>query len=296
MVATHDKNDIVLGVFIDLKKAFDTVNHDILREKLEFYGVRGIALDWVVSYLSGRRQYVTFNDHNSFSGVISCGVPQGSILGPLLLLLYINDLCNVSSVVESLLYADDTSLYITGSNIEEMINCMNEELVKIVEWLNINKLTLNVQKTEYIIFAPGRKKIGTSANISINGNIINRVSEIKFLGVIIDHKLLWQNHTHHVKMKVSKNIGILCKGKKIFKKSTLVTMYNSFINPYIAYCLEIWGLCAKKYSEPIIRLQKLCCRIITGVPKRTPSAPLFKMLNIVALDEIYKHSVMICMY
>ena len=211
-------------------------------------------------------------------------------------LLYINDLCNVSSVVESLLYADDTSLYITGSNIEEMINCMNEELVKIVEWLNINKLTLNVQKTEYIIFAPGRKKIGTSANISINGNIINRVSEIKFLGVIIDHKLLWQNHTHHVKMKVSKNIGILCKGKKIFKKSTLVTMYNSFINPYIAYCLEIWGLCAKKYSEPIIRLQKLCCRIITGVPKRTPSAPLFKMLNIVALDEMYKHSVMIIMY
>ena len=130
IVSAYDKKNIVLGVFIDLKKAFDTVNHEILKAKLEFYGIRGNALKWLVSYLDDRHQYVCYDGLNSSMGKISCGVPQGSILGPLLFLVYVNDLCNVSSVVETLLYADDTSLYISGSNISEMIQIMNVELEK----------------------------------------------------------------------------------------------------------------------------------------------------------------------
>ena len=296
IVTAHDKKDIVLGVFIDLKKAFDTVNHDILIKKLEFYGVRGITLKWIVSYLSERSQYVSFDGCNSAIGGISCGVPQGSILGPLLFLVYVNDLCNVSSIVECLLYADDTSLYVTGSNINEMIQCMNNELERIVQWLNVNKLTLNVQKTEFIVFAPGRKDVETSENVIVNGNMIERVNEIKFLGIFIDHKLQWQKYTQYVKLKVAKNVGILCKGKKIFKRTTLLTIYNSFIQPYISYCLELWGLCAKKYTDSIYKLQKLCCRIIAGVPKRTPSAPLFKSLGILTLSDMYNQSVLMFMF
>ena len=138
IVSSHEKHDIVLGVFIDLQKAFDTVNHDILIKKLEIYGVRGIALNWFASYLSQRQQYVSFNDCNSNVGNISCGVPQGSILGPLLFLVYVNDMFRVSSILETVLFADDTSLFMSGSNINEMIECMNAELQHLVTWLVYN--------------------------------------------------------------------------------------------------------------------------------------------------------------
>ena len=126
--------------------------------------------------------------------------------------------------------------------------------------------------------------------------MIERVNEIKFLGVFIDHKLQWQKYTQYVKLKVAKNVGILCKGKKIFKRTTLLTIYNSFIQPYISYCLELWGLCAKKYTDSIYKLQKLCCRIIAGVPNRTPSAPLFKSLGILTLSDMYNQSVLMFMF
>ena len=141
-----NNGDFTIGVFLDFSKAFDCLNHAILFKKLEFYGIRGTALSWFKSYLTDRKQFVVFNETNSDNLDISCGVPQGSILGPLLFLIYVNDIVNVSDLLLLLLYADDTNAFLSGKNIDAMIDTMNQELSKLVIWLQVNKLKLNVKK------------------------------------------------------------------------------------------------------------------------------------------------------
>ena len=147
IITATNEGDFVLGIFLDLTNAFDTVNHNILLKKLYQYGVRGIALNWFESYLYNRQQYVAYNNCVSNKLNISCGVPQGSILGPILFLLYVNDMVNASSVLFSILFADDTNLFLQGKNIDELFNVANTEIIKVLDWLLANKLHINVSKT-----------------------------------------------------------------------------------------------------------------------------------------------------
>ena len=169
---------VTIGVFIDLKKAFDTINHKILLNKLEMYGIRGMALEWLQNYLSERLQYVNYQGVNSEKSKMLCGVPQGSILGPTLFLLYINYICNVSRVLSLTLFADDTTVLVSGNDVEKLKNVLCVELDKLNVWFRANKLSLNVTKTNFMIFA---NKSIVNFDIKIDGMLIERVYLTKVL-------------------------------------------------------------------------------------------------------------------
>ena len=173
-----------IGVFMDLKKAFDTLNHTILLRKLEIYGIRGVVQNWLADYLTNRTQYVNINGICSDKRLTTCGVPQGSVLGPTLFLLNINDICNVSKIFNIILFADDTNLFHTGLDIKTMCQTISYELSEINKWFQANKLSLNVLKTNYIIFGK-RRKLNENYNICIDDISLDRTFVTKFLGVYL---------------------------------------------------------------------------------------------------------------
>ena len=237
LVSALEKGEIGIGIFIDFRKAFDTVDHAILLEKLNYYGIRGSALDWLQSYLCNRQQFVEFEGYSSNMQYLQCGVPQGSNLGPLLFLLYINDLAYVSPNLFAILFADDSNFFCTGKDIDDLVDAVNHELKAIVSWLNANKMSLNVDKTHFMIFKSHSKKVTREKNIIVNGCKISEVTSTKFLGVMIDSNLTWKPHIDYISKKIAKNVGIIIKARKIFDKDTLLTLYYSFIFPYLNYCI-----------------------------------------------------------
>ena len=289
-----DEGKTTVGVFIDLKKAFDTVDHNILVKKLEHYGIRGLANNWVCSYLENRRQYVCINDSNSECLDVKCGVPQGSILGPALFILYVNDMCNVSKSLKYILFADDTNLFYAGKDLDEVCKIISRELNILHIWFQVNKLSLNVAKTNFMIF--GNKRFEENYMISINGMNINRVYVTKFLGVHIDSKLNWNEHISVIKTKVAKNIAIMNRVKHCLISSALYSLYCTLILPYLNYCCEIWGNTYKSRIHPLYIKQKRAIRIYGNSDYRALTSPIFYQFKTLCLPDMVTFNSMVFMY
>ena len=288
-----DKGMFSCGVFIDLQKAFDTVDHAILLQKLFHYGVRGIVNDWFSSYLINRVQTTQIGSHVSDKQNTLCGVPQGSVLVPLLFLIYVNDIYKASNKLEFFLFVDDTNLLYANKNLRSLETVMNDELVKIVDWLTANKLSLNVKKTNYIIFHPYQKRLNYDVNIKILDSRVNkyfnleRKEYVKYLGVMIDNHLSWKHHINYVALKISRNIGILSKLRHFVPPKTLYGIYNSLIFPYLSYGLVAWGQAAKTHLEKLLTLQKRAVRLINFAPFRSHAVPYFLHSNIMPITMLY---------
>ena len=250
-----------IGVYLDFSKAFDTLDHDILFFKLNHYGIRGIALDWIKSYMLNRKQFVSYNDNPSDIQSISCGVPQGSILGPLLFLIYVNDLPNVSDMLLTVMFADDTSMFVNGENLSTLETQLNSELKHVSTWLQVNELSLNVDKSCFIVFKTV-KKSDLEVNICINDKCLSRVSQVKFLGTIIDDKLTWKPHIDYISKKLSKAIAIMYRLKAYVTQETLCSLYYSLVYPYLTYCNVVWGNTFKTHLKPLIALQRKAVRCL----------------------------------
>jgi len=284
-----ENKEFTIGIFLDLSKAFDTVDHNILLGKLNSYGFKGSVLQWLKDYLSERTQYVSNNSFVSSQKFVTCGVPQGSILGPLLFLIYVNDLPMISEKFFALLFADDTNLFISHKNFDTLISTINDELCKLNQWFKSNKLSLNIDKTNFIIFTGRNKKYSKEmAKIYIENKPIKHVSNARFLGVVIDEKLTWKFHIDIICKKISKNIGIIRKVANCLSRKIFMTLYHSLIYPYLTYCNIIWASTYTTSIKPLHLLQKRFVRIASNASFIANSAALFHNLKILTVYDINK--------
>ena len=277
-------------------KAFDTINHDILIKKLYHYGIRGVALEWFRNYLANRQQYVSVFGINSDTLPVYYGVPQGSVLGPLLFIIYTNDLPHVLKYSKCIMFADDTTVYHSAERITDTTQSLNKDLEALTDWFKANKLSLNVSKTNCMIFSQ-HQYAADSIKIKINDKRIDIVQSTKFLGIHIDEALNWSKHINYVCKKVSSGLYALNKMKHILFKEHMKFAYYSLIYPFIYYGITIWGNSLKKYTNKLFILQKRAVRHIIKAPYpyRQHTSPIFKDLEILKLNDIYNMAITIMM-
>lgn len=285
------------ALFLDLSKAFDLVDHVRLLKKMERYGIRGSVQNWFQSYLSNRKQVtrvVKFSDDNqilesydSESRVNPCGVPQGSILGPLLFLLYINDLPQ-SIKHQSVLFADDTTVIINVNNNQNYDNVIRQALDGIINWLNINKLKLNISKTSILHFKTFK---GKSANINVayNNTNIKQVHSAKFLGVTLDEHLSWKNHTELISKKINQFVFALRKVKDVTSRQTALMVYHAYVCSIIRYGIVVWGNSTE--IDRIFIAQKKCIRAIFSMQWSDSCRPIFKSQNLLTVPCMYIYEI-----
>ena len=285
IIKNTDDKKTTCSIFLDLAKAFDTVDHEILLNKLKLYGIRGIPHQMISSYLSNRKMFTVVNGVTSNNQNITCGVPQGSTLGPLLFTLYVNDL-PLATNFDVKLFADDTNLTMSNYNVKDLQTNVNNELENIVDWMRSNKLSLNFTKTEFLLIT--KAKCQKSFEIKINGHAFQPSSYAKYLGVYIDDKLTWKKHVNTVCSKIGKDCWALARLRNYVNQKTLLKVYHAMIQSHIQYCISTWGAASQSTLYPVIKLQNRALRIITSSAFNAHSSPLFKNLNLLKINDIHK--------
>ena len=290
-----DNGNFVCGIFIDLQKAFDTVDHKIMMQKLWYYGIRGTTYEWLRSFLLYRKQFVSINGYESGYKMIKCGVPQGSTLGPLLFLLYINDLNTIfkKSIIHH--FADDTNLIFANKKLSTIENVMNYELKHLVEWLRTNKLSLNESKTELIFFHHANKKI-ENISIKLNKVKLQACESVNYLGIIIDKFLSWDKQIKNICQKISKANGVIAKIRHVVPLNITKSVYYSLFYSHVTYGCLVWSYSTKRNLDKIVKLQKKCTRIITFSEYQAHTNPLFNALKFLKFEDIVSFEILKFMF
>ena len=285
-----------LATFCDLSKAFDTISTDILLHKLHTYGIRGKANEWIKSYLTDRSQFVDFDSHISPKLQLKCGVPQGSILGPLLFLIYINDI-NYSTAERILSFADDTTVILSDHDPIKLYARANTCLREIFNWFCANKLSLNASKTQYMIIQPnGTSRHNIDYDLKINGVTLSRTNSCKFLGIIIDESLSWKQHLSSVNKKLSHALFGIKQLKFFLPKESLRILYFSLIHSHLSYGLLAWGNSNGTAMRKLETIQKRAIRSIYNKKYNSHTDPLFKQSGILKIPDMYQLQVMLFMH
>jgi hypothetical protein len=304
-----NENKYCIGIFLDLKKAFDVCSHDILLKKLQKMGIKDTAYTWFKSYLQGRTQCVDISNNFSDFAELDISVIQGSTLGPLLFLCYINDFWSATKLF-SVLFADDTTCLAKDSNLQNLISYINTELQKIANWFRSNKMALNTSKTKYIIFRTHGKHINpeicnivynnTELGLEDDQNLISAIQRIhnngeeksfKLLGVHFDEYLSFDKHIVNLCSHLSKSLYCINRLKNFVDLSSLKKLYFSMVHSHIAYCINIYGCATQTNLEKLVLKQKQAIRIICKANYRDHTGPLFQQLKILPLHkmiEFYK--------
>ena len=277
----------VLGIFIDLSKAFDTICHEKLLSKLENYGIRGTPLALLQSYMANRKQAINFNGTKSNLLSVLCGVPQGSVLGPLLFILYINDIINCSNSGHFVMFADDTNIFISGSSKDDVYHKANLVLEKLNLYMLSNQLHINTDKCVYIHFRPRynhneRKNcararvVGSERQLFINKNKIKKTNMVRFLGIIIDENLNWDGHLEHLEQKLNSSIITIKRIKKFIPQEHYGKLYHSLFVSHLTYGISAWGSLSSCKLQKIFCIQKRCLRLLFGKSLNFDHAEYYK--------------------
>ena len=282
-----EKDMVCLSIFIDLKKAFDTVSHDIILGKLKAMGVTGLEFKWFESYLHDRKQFTEINDKRSTEQTMLTGVPQGSLMGVLLFQILINDLKNTLRHSTAILYADDTTLYAIGRNKFFLEKKLQSDLNSISVWLKANSLSLNISKTKFMLLRRKETVCTYNFNLTIDGVRIDQTTEFKFLGMHIDETLTWTKHCTVLTAKLKQVNFMLNRIKLIIPTGYMRTLYYAHFNSHLSYGITLWAnSCSKLLLDQVYKQQKRAVRIITNESFLSHSDPLFRRTNILKLQDL----------
>lgn len=274
------------AIFIDFTKAFDTINHTVLFSKLESFGICGLALTLLKSYLHDRTQVVQFSDAISQPTTINQGVPQGSILGPLLFLLYINDLPGCLNNSDCVLYADDTTIFAGDRNLNTLTMQLNQDLASITSWCNDNALHINATKTCFMVFHTHHKQTHLVPSINLDNHVIYPSNSTTFLGVVLDSQLKFNKHVLSLAKKIGFGIRVLIKSRHYFQQHVMMSLYYAFIHSHLTYCLPSWGNTYETHMAHLQHLQNQAVRLITFNPVQSSALPLYRNLKILPLTYL----------
>ena len=287
---TFNDREINCIAFLDFREAFDCVNVDILLMKLDHMGFRGIINEYIRSFLSNRYQYVSGGPHSSREGMVTRGVPQGSTLGPLLFLLYVNDMHRSAPDLSFIHYADDTTISFQSDNFGRVKTAMEQGLLSINEWLTVNRLALNVDKTSFMVIK--NKTIPDDFQICISNVPFSMIDHSRFLGIVINRKFTFSNHIDTLSKKLSKIIGLLSRLSSIIPQKYLRFLYYSMFYPVLIYGITIWGSTGIVQFSRMQVIQNRVVRLIT--PSNTVDP--YSYLKLLKLSDIYNYFVLIKIY
>ena len=293
-----DEGQLTGGIYLDLKRAFDTVKYVLLIRKLSMYGFGEKEIAWFTDYFFGREQCVCINNACSDFKPVTTGVPQGSLLGPLLFTLFIDDLCKIDfdNSTKVCLYADDTAVFVRGTNPIQISNTLQEEIDKICNWLQKNCLALNIKKTKCMIIGSKGRVKNSRLDLYQNGVSIEQVDSFKYLGVMIDSYLKWDTHITMVRSKVARAIGRVHRLKHLLPKRILLLLYYSLVLPHLDYCNVIWGRTTQTNLQKLQTLQNRYARMILNAEFLTPHKQMLQTLHWQSVTQRIQYNTGLMMY